>query len=96
MRLFKIKENEIAPGFNRGLSSNLWWLRNTNHVRFIEECVMCMGKLIFVKKMFTNGLKTQQSIELKHVDDKEKVLDTAVSKEGHADILLGHNTIYSY
>ena len=35
----QIKQN--APGLNRGLSSNFWWLRSANHVKFTEECMMC-------------------------------------------------------
>ena len=35
---------QSAPGLNKGLSSNFWWLRTVNHVKFTEECVMCMEK----------------------------------------------------
>ena len=30
--------NQSAPGLNRGLSSNFWWLKSANHVKFTEEC----------------------------------------------------------
>ena len=42
--------NQSALGLNRSLSSNFWWLRNANHVKFKEEYVMCMEKPILVKK----------------------------------------------
>ena len=44
----QIKEN--APGLNKGLSSNFCWLWNTNHVKSIKECVLCMKKHVLVKK----------------------------------------------
>ena len=43
-----------APTLNRGLSSNFWWMRSANHVKFTEECVMC--EAYFSKKMFIHGL----------------------------------------
>ena len=54
LKLFKIAANQT--GLNRGLSSNFWWLRSANHLKFTEECVMCMEKHVFVKKIFTNEL----------------------------------------
>ena len=42
--------NQSVSGLNRGLSSNFSWLRNANHVKFMQECVMCMEKHILVKK----------------------------------------------
>ena len=47
-----------VPGLCRGLSSNFWLLRSTNHVKIAEECMMCTEKHIFVKKIFTNLLST--------------------------------------
>ena len=41
--------SQSALDLNRGLSSNLRWLRNAVHVIFIEECVMCMEKYVLVK-----------------------------------------------
>ena len=55
LRLFKILVNQSASGLNRGLSSNFWGLRNANHVKFTEECVMCMVKHVLARKMFSNG-----------------------------------------
>ena len=48
-------------GFNRGRSSNFWWLRNANYRKII--CDACR---------------------------KEKVQGRVVSKESHADSLLGY------
>ena len=36
---------------NRGLSSNFWWLKNANPMKFTEEYVMCMEKYILIKKV---------------------------------------------
>ena len=36
--------NQRAPGFNRGMSSNFWWLTSAKHVKFTEECVICTKK----------------------------------------------------
>ena len=52
-----MKENQSALELNRGLSSNFWWLRSANHVKFTEECVKCMEKYVLGKKMFTTRLK---------------------------------------
>ena len=42
---------------NRSLSSNFWWLRSANNVKFTEESVIVYGKAGFSeKKIFTNGL----------------------------------------
>ncbi len=43
-----------APGLNRGLSSNYWWLRIANHMKFTEEWIICTEKHVLVKKIFTN------------------------------------------
>ena len=48
---------QSAPGLNRSLSSNFWWLKRENHVKFTEECFMFTEKPVLVKKkMFTYGL----------------------------------------
>ena len=50
--------NQSVPDLNKILSSNFWWLRNLNHVKFTEECVMYKQNHVLVKKkMFTYGLK---------------------------------------
>ena len=36
-----------APGLNRGLLYNLWWLKSANHVKFTKESVMCKIKNIY-------------------------------------------------
>ena len=40
--------NQSAPDFNRGLSSNFWWLTSAKYVHFAEACLS--------QKMFTNRL----------------------------------------
>ena len=32
--------NQRTLGLNRGLSSNVWWLRSANHIKSTKECVM--------------------------------------------------------
>ena len=82
-----MKQN--SPGLNRSLSLNFCWLRSANHMKFKEECVMCMKKHVSIKTLFTNELKIalqlvwawteRQSIELKHwLSVKEKVLGTVI------------------
>ena len=39
--------NQSVPGLNRGLSSDFWRLRRANHVKFTEECVICMEKIVW-------------------------------------------------
>ena len=43
-----LKINQNSP--NRGLSSNLCWLRGANYVKYTEECAICMEKLVLVKR----------------------------------------------
>ena len=47
---------QSSTGLNRGLSSNYWWLRSVNHVKFTEECILCIEKHVLIKKIFKNGL----------------------------------------
>ena len=50
-RPFQTAANQTnASDLNRGLSSNLFWLRRANHVKFKEEFVMCTVKQILVKE----------------------------------------------
>ena len=50
LKLFKLVANQSAPSLNRGLSSKFRWLRNANHVKFTEECVISMEKHVLGKK----------------------------------------------
>ena len=43
---------EIAPGLNKDLSKNFYWLRRTNHVKSTEECVILTEKYVLVKTIF--------------------------------------------
>ena len=45
-----IKQSD--PDLNRGLSSNLWWLRSANHVKFTQEYNMCIKKHVLVKNLY--------------------------------------------
>ena len=47
-----MEANQSAPGFNRGLTSDFWWLRSAKYVKFIEEHVMYTKKDILVKNVF--------------------------------------------
>ena len=86
--------DQSASGLNRGLSSYFGWLRNVNHGKFTEECTICAEKQVLVKKILTNGLRMVCFYECEsktyRLTSKEKVLDEAVNKEGHADSVLGH------
>ena len=65
------------------------------------------GEACLVKKMFTNALnmilsiqawvkQTVHGVEIHWLSSKEKVLCPAVSLEGHAKSLPGHERIYHY
>ena len=100
-------KSNCAPGLNRGLPSNLWWLRCANQMKFTEEYVMCMEIHVLVKKTFTNGLnmglplqargeKTVYGVETYWLSGKENILGATVSKESHADDILGHERTHDY
>ena len=42
--------NQNAPGLKKGLTLNFWCLGSADHMKFREECVMCMEKYVLVKK----------------------------------------------
>ena len=44
--------NQSAAGLNSGLSSNNWWLRSANHVKFIEGMCDVYVEACFRKKSF--------------------------------------------
>ena len=105
LRLFKIAENQSAPGLNRDLSRNFLWLRSANHVKFTDEWMIYKEKLVLIKNMFTNGLnmslpqwawvkKTVSGVET-HSLVKKKFTGAVVSK-GHAESLLWHESLYHY
>ena len=52
---------QSTPASNRGLSSNVWWLRDTNQVKFTKECVMFREKYVLLKRCFTHGLNISLS-----------------------------------
>ena len=84
--------NQSASGSNRVLSSNFWWLRNANHVKFTEESAMCMEKRFNQKNIykwakhfgFVTELKKIHGVETYWLSSKGMVLGTVVSKEDHA------------
>ena len=88
---------------NRDLSSNFGWLRNTNHMKFTEECLMHTEKYVSAKRIFTNWAKhwvckTRLSQRdgsrrgnIYGLSGNEKVLSITASKEGHADNFLGYH-----
>ena len=39
-----------APGSNRSLTTNYWYLKSVNHVKLTEECVMYIEKHILVNR----------------------------------------------
>ena len=49
--------NQSTPDLNRGLSRNFWWLKNANHVKFTEKCVMGIEKHGFGQKYFYKWAK---------------------------------------
>ena len=63
------------------------------------------GEICFSQKMFTNGLNLGLSLRVKKTvhgvgtswnTGKEKVSKAVVSKEGHADSVLGHDNTCHY
>ena len=61
----------------------------------MEECMLCMKKYVLVRRVFTNGLNMDLSLQswvektVKQVETyrfcKEKVPDTVVSKKAHTN-----------
>ena len=69
--LFKIVINHSYLDLNRGLSLNLWWLKNA---KFTVECPMC-GEAFLGKKcqqMVQTGLRERACVE-KRVDVKDSL-----------------------
>ena len=105
---FKMMLNQSALDLNRGLSSNFWWLRDANHVRFTDECALCTEKHVLVTQIFTNELsmelpcwnwvekKTANGVETFRLTSKEKFPFAASSKEGLANSILGHEMTHLY
>ena len=94
----------VILGLNSGLSSNFWWLKNANHVKFTEKCVMCRKKHVLIPKLFTNGLTwvcysepelKRQSMEWEHPDSPVKTKFQAQQpvKKVILDCFLGHERI---
>ena len=55
LRLFKITGNQTEGSrFKQRSVITFWWLRNANHVKFIEF-VMCTKKKFLVKKCLQTG-----------------------------------------
>ena len=89
--------NQSAPGLNRGLSSNLWCLRSTNHVKFLQKNVMYTQEPVLVKNVYkwawrafvATGLSRKDSSwrETHQLPGKVKVPGAAASK-GHTDWLI--------
>ena len=77
-----IQRSSKSHRLNRGMSSNFWWLRSTNHMKFTDECMMCIEKHVLVKKMFT--------------DEVNMSLLLWACKEGHAENLLEYERIYHF
>ena len=48
LRLFKIKQS--APGLNRGLVTNFWWLKNANHAKLTVGICDVYGEAGFIFK----------------------------------------------
>ena len=95
---WQIKQS--APSLNRGLSSKFWWLRITNHIQFTDEHVMSKEKHVLIKKIFTNklnmGLILWAWVETNLLSSKEKVPDTAASKEEYVDCFLWHERTHHF
>ena len=81
---------------NRGLLSNIWWLRSAKLVKFTEKCVMGIEKHVLVKKIFSKELnislplwvwvkKTVDGMEMNWLSGKEKDPCATGSKEDDAD-----------
>ena len=83
-RLFNMVENQNAPDLNKGLSSNFWWLKIADHVKFTEECAMCMENHVLVIKKevykWAKCLFTTTSLSRKDSYEKWKHSDSLVKK----------------
>ena len=44
-----------APRLNSGETSNLWWLRKSNHRKITEKSLMCTEKYVVIKEILTMG-----------------------------------------
>ena len=55
-----------APDLNIGLPLNFCWLRNTNLVKFTDECLTCAEKHVLVKKSL-QMLKILNSLQYEDV-----------------------------
>ena len=89
--------NQSAPGLNRRLLSNFWWLRSANYVKFTEEYMIYTEKHVLLKNVnicFKHGFGWgNKSIEWKHTVSRKEVPGVAVSKEGHADRIMRYEKI---
>ena len=104
LRQFKMLANWI--GMNRGLSLNFLGLRSANHVNIQNMCDE-YGEAYFNWKIFTNELnmglqlwswveKTVHGVKTHWLSNKEKVPGRVISKEGHANSLLGHEITHQF
>ena len=50
LSLFKMVTNQNSPGLNRGLSSNICWLRSENYVEFTDKICDVHGHVVLVEK----------------------------------------------
>ena len=86
---------------SRGLSSDFWWPRKANHVKYTEECVVCVKECFNQKKiskrvehefaMMSLSQKVKKTIHVVvtlWLSNKEKFPNILVCKNDHADSLL--------
>ena len=70
-----METNQRAPGLNRGLSSNILWLRTANDAKFPEECV------ILQRGMNDITGKAAKGVEAHWLSSKKNVLGSVISKQ---------------
>ena len=83
--------SQNGGGLKRDLSSNVWWLRNANYVKFTEEWLICAEKQVLVKKdvyvwaehSFYN-YETVHGVETYQLSSK-KGSSAGVTKKGHVE-----------
>ena len=99
LRLIKMVANHGAPKVNRSLSSNLWWLRSANHMKFSDVYgeIFFSQKYLWVKYVSaTTNLSQKYSLGFRNtlILRKRKVADETASKKTSA--IVGNDSFFFF
>ena len=73
------KLTSVAPEiYNSGTTKQFCWLENANHVKFTDECLMCIEKHVFVKKNIYKWAKHEFTIRRLSQKDSSKNGNTLI------------------